>query len=246
MLDNFYHHAVTEALIPFVGKPTAEDVLRQSKQGAYTPLQGQRVWVAVLMVDIRGFTSLSERLGPQQIVSLLEEFRSQVSPIVHQYGGAIDKFIGDSVMVVFGLPSIKNQSDPDQRAVDCALTIMQRMGDLNARIQEFGIKEEISVGIGIASGDVIAGNVKSGDRIEHTVIGSAVNLVARLEDIADKNQILISSVTHSRLKGSVMSRALPPQKLRGFHEDVTAYDISFRKSRSSEDSSDGTRSAVNE
>jgi class 3 adenylate cyclase len=221
MFDNFYHHDFANALIPYVGRTWADE-MRRNKEGFRERLTGHRTWVSVLMVDIRHFTTMSARMDPTEVVALLKEFRLAVAPIVYRYQGAIDKFIGDAVMIVFGLPILHNLPNPDRNAVECANTIMQEVAKLN----ETKLKNTpISIGIGVSSGEVIAGNVDSGDRVEYTVIGDAANMVARLEDLAKDNVILISPGTYGRVKDFVHVNVWPPQKLTGFEEPVPIYEL---------------------
>ncbi len=221
MFDNFYHHDFANALIPYVGRTWADE-MRRNKEGFRERLTGHRTWVSVLMVDIRHFTTMSARMDPTEVVALLKEFRLAVAPVVYRYQGAIDKFIGDAVMIVFGLPILHTLPNPDRNAVECAHAIMQEIAKLN----ETKLKTNpISIGIGVSSGEVIAGNVDSGDRVEYTVIGDAANMVARLEDLAKDNVILMSPGTYGRVKDFVHVNVWPPQKLTGFEEPVPVYEL---------------------
>jgi adenylate cyclase len=128
-------------------------------------------------------------------------------------------------MVVFGLPILPSLVNPDQNAVQCAMDIMKEMDSLNAKRLENGQKERVAIGIGISSGEVIAGNVDSGDRVEYTVIGDAVNMVARIEDLAGDNQILMSPATFGRVRESVAANSWQPRYLAGFDQAVTVYEL---------------------
>ncbi len=223
MLDNFYHQEFANALVPYVGKTWAVE-MRRNKEGFRERLAGHRTWVSVLMIDIRHFTVLSGRLDPREVVELLKEFRSCVAPVVYRNQGTIDKFIGDAVMVVFGLPILPKLSNPDHNTVQCAMDLMHEIDKWNAtRIKQN--KDPISIGIGISSGEVIAGNVDSGDRVEYTVIGDAVNMVARIEDLAGDNQILMSPATYGRVKEVVSAKAWQPRFLAGFDQAIMLYEL---------------------
>ncbi|MCG3205448.1 MAG: hypothetical protein KCHDKBKB_02169 [Elusimicrobia bacterium] len=224
MLDNFYHQDFANALVPYVGKTWAVE-MRRNKEGFRERLAGHRTWVTVLMVDIRHFTPLSGRLDPREVVELLKDFRSRVAPVVYKNQGTIDKFIGDAIMVVFGLPILPKLSNPDLNAVKCALEIMKEIDGLNHVRLQAG-KEPISIGIGVSSGEVIAGNVDSGDRVEYTVIGDAVNMVARIEDLAGDNQILLSPATYNQVKEMIMAKAWQPRFLAGFEQAIMLYELS--------------------
>jgi len=224
MLDNFYHHDLANALIPYVGRAWADE-MRINKEGFRERLAGQRTWVSVLMVDIRHFTNLSSRMDPTEVVQLLKDFRSVIAPVVYRHQGTIDKFIGDAVMIVFGLPILPKLDNPDKNAVECARSIMDEIGRLNQKRVEAERKDRITIGIGVSSGEVIAGNVDSGDRVEYTVIGDAANMVARLEDLAGDNQILISPATYGRVKETTRVNAWEPRHITGFDEPITVYEL---------------------
>lgn len=224
MLDNFYHQEFANALIPYVGRTWADE-MRRNKEGFRERLAGHRTWVSVMMVDIRHFTTMSAHMDPREVVSLLKEFRSRVAPVVYRYQGTIDKFIGDAVMVVFGLPILPALHNPDKNAALCATALMNEIESMNQRRASVGYKEPISIGIGISSGEVIAGNVDSGDRLEYTVIGDAVNMVARLEDLAGDNQILLSPATYNKVKDYCEVNAWPPRLLTGFDDPVPVYEL---------------------
>lgn len=224
MLDNFYHHEFANALIPYVGRVWADE-MRKNKDGFRERLAGHRTWVSIVMVDIRHFTTMSARMDPRHVVELLREFRTQVAPIVYDYQGTIDKFIGDAVMIVFGLPILPLLDNPDLNAVQCAYAVRKEMERMNLARVDPSIGERVSIGIGVSSGEVIAGNVDSGDRIEYTVIGDAPNMVARLEDLAGDNQILLSPATFQRVSGFVEVNEWGERHLTGFVKPVPIYEL---------------------
>jgi len=199
--------------------------MRRNKDGFRERLSGHRTWVAVVMVDIRHFTAMTARLDPRDVVNMLKDFRSRIAPLVYRHQGTIDKFIGDAIMIVFGLPILPALENPDKNAVQCAIDISIEIEKMNQTRGTSAKKEKISIGIGVASGEVIAGNVDSGDRVEYTVIGDAANMVARLEDLAGDNQILISTATYGKVKDYVSVSRWEPRKITGFEEPITIYEI---------------------
>jgi class 3 adenylate cyclase len=246
MLDNFYHQEFANALVPYVGRAWANE-MRRNKEGFRERLSGYRTWVSVLMVDIRHFTPLSARLDPRHVVELLKDFRSAVAPVVYRHQGTIDKFIGDAIMIVFGLPILPQLANPDKNAVECAMDIMKEIEVMNDRRLAAGHKDAIPIGIGVSSGEVIAGNVDSGDRVEYTVIGDAANMVARLEDLAGDNQILLSPATFHRVKENVAVKAWKPRYLTGFDEPVVIYELmNVLDAQSNQDHPTSGQIAVNE
>ncbi len=152
-------------------------------QGIDALASGQQQNATVLFVDIRGFTGLSEQLTPAELGAFLSEFRSIVSREVDAHRGIVDKFIGDAVMCVFGVPD--RQSGSERSGLLCAIAIRERIATLNTERRVRG-QPDIEVTIGVHCGDVFAGAVGTPDRMEFTVLGDTVNIAARLQEAAKK------------------------------------------------------------
>jgi class 3 adenylate cyclase len=181
-------------------------------------LGGVQKQVSVLFCDIRGFTSLSEQLPPHDVIELLNHHMTALTEVAYQYGGTVDKFVGDMIMILFGAPE---SSDNDaQHAVRCALAMRQTRNQLNSQSQF-----PLEIGIGIATGSVVAGCMGSEKRLNYTVLGHRVNLAARLCGIAAAGQILIDDATQSRLPENAVTTPLPPARLKGIAEEVLAYSV---------------------
>jgi len=165
---------IRSVLGKYLSRPLAESIL---KDEADTELGGRDIKVAVLFTDIRGYTSLSEELTPQELVRLLNDYFELVVTAVHNHGGSIDKFMGDSAMAVFGLDG---SEEARNAAVQAAFEIRAYRIPFNKELEAQGIPK-VDFGVGIAFGRVIAGNIGSPNRLEYTVIGDAVNVAARLE-----------------------------------------------------------------
>jgi adenylate cyclase len=167
----------------FVSHEVAEAVLT-----GRVPLQGERRDVSILFQDIRGFTSLSERLDPAVLLRLLNQFFTEVVAAVEAEGGVVKQFLGDGVMALFGAP----QPYPDhaERAVRAALGIVSRLQGLNETLAEQGIGP-LEIGVGIHSGAVVAGLIGPDNRIEYGVVGDAVNLASRVEALTREMQATI-------------------------------------------------------
>lgn len=159
---------------------------------------GHRQSVAIIFIDIRGFSSHSEKLTPEELAELLSSFRSAVCDTIFKYGGTVDKFIGDAVLAVFGTPAA--QPDDAFRALSATFELRRSISHWQKERARVG-KPSVSAGIGAHFGDVFAGVIESGRIMEHTVIGSAVNIAQRIErltrehnsDIAFSDQLLIAS-----------------------------------------------------
>ena len=141
-------------------------------------LGGKRANVTVLFSDIRGFTSMSENLSPAEVSEILNEYFTEMEPIITKYNGIINKFIGDAVMAIFGEP-IQDKKHA-QNAVKCAFAMLEKVKELQRKWASEG-KPKIEIGVGINTGEVFVGNIGSINRMEYTVIGDTVNLASRLE-----------------------------------------------------------------
>ncbi len=183
---------------------------------------GELRQVTIMFVDIRGFTRMSQKSEPEDVVRLLNAYFERVVEIIFKYGGTVDKFMGDGVMVLFGAPIAMNQQA--DAAVSCALEIQAMLSDWNKE----RIKHKqplIPVGIGINSGEVVVGAIGSSKTMQYTCIGNAVNVAARLTGVAKAGQTIASQSTMKALQSKVKFKALPPQDIKGFEGQVQAYDV---------------------
>jgi class 3 adenylate cyclase len=167
----------------YVTNEVAEAVLSSDSALA---LGGDRRKVTVLMADLRGFTAMSEERTPEDVVDALNIYLGTMANVVMKYGGSVDNFIGDAIMAVFGAPITK--PDDTARAIACAVEMQNSMDAVNTEIEGRGLSKLI-MGIGVSTGEVIAGNIGSEARIKYSVIGSTVNLAARIEGITSGGQI---------------------------------------------------------
>ncbi len=174
---------------------------------------------SVLFADIRGFTALSERLTPEQVVAVLNRFFSSATQVIDTHEGFLNKFVGDAIMVVFNGPV--DQADHADRATRCAVALQQTVDALNAA-RAFDHVDSISVGIGIASGPMICGNVGGSRQMEYTVIGDVVNTASRLCSAAPGGQVWITKQTSDALSPELVSRPLPPLMVKGKVAPVAA------------------------
>ena len=167
-------------------------------------LEGRLVDATVLFVDIRDFTTLAERLAPETLIRTLNRFLSAASAAVAGEGGMVNKFGGDSLLAVFGTP-LNPAEDHAGRAVRAALDILAAVERFNVEEREGGLPE-LRVGVGIATGEIVAGNVGGAEKVEYTVIGDAVNLASRLQTLTKETgqRILVSDAT-ARAAGAAAS-----------------------------------------
>ena len=187
-------------------------------------LGGQSVEATILFSDIRSFTTLSEELGPQGIISLLNEYFTLMVDALTEQGGMLDKFIGDAIMAVFGTAK-RHEDDPD-RAVRAAIAMMTELHGFNVRRQADG-KRPIDIGIGLNTDEVVSGNIGSPKRQDYTVIGDGVNLASRLESACKQYgaHILVSDHTVKKLKGTYRSREIDRVVVKGKTLPVAIHEM---------------------
>ncbi len=187
-------------------------------------LGGKRREMTVLFSDIRGFTAHSEKGQAEDVVAMLNEYFSRMVEIVFKHHGTLDKFVGDMVMALFGAP-LDDDAHADH-AVETAIEMVTGLKALNATWAAEG-KPPLDIGIGINSGDMIAGNIGSRAIMSYTVIGDAVNLGSRLESLNKEygTRIIISDATRSRLKGSYTIRPLGDVVVKGKTKPVAIFEV---------------------
>jgi adenylate cyclase len=186
-------------------------------------LVGEKRKVTTLISDIRGFTSISERLPPEEIVRLLNLYLAVMNKIIKHYGGTINDVMGDGLVVFFGAP-IQRQDD-SERCVACAIAMQLAMSEVNKQNLELNLPE-LKMGIGINTGEVIVGNIGSEEHIKYTAIGSHVNLAARVESYTTGGQVLISQSTYNEIQSTVKVNGQIQASMKGIAEPVTLYDVS--------------------
>ena len=187
-------------------------------------LGGQSSVATMLFSDIRSFTSLSEALGPQETVSMLNEYFTLMVDCIQAEGGMLDKFIGDAIMAAFGMP-VPHDDDPD-RAVRTAIAMMKALKQFNEDNAAKG-KVELDIGIGINTDVVVSGNIGSRKRMDFTVIGDGVNLASRLESACKQYfaRILISENTFNQLKGTYRCREVDRVVVKGKSQPVAIFEV---------------------
>jgi adenylate cyclase len=187
-------------------------------------LGGERREMTVLFSDIRGFTTFSEKGRPEEIVRQLNEYFTQMVAVLFRHGGTIDKFVGDMVMALFGAPL----ADPDhaEHAVSAALGMIAELAVLNARWAAEG-RPVLDIGVGVNTGEMVAGNIGSDTIMSYTVIGDAVNLGSRLESLNKQyaTHIIISDETRKRLKGRYDMKSLGSVVVKGKTEPVAIFEV---------------------
>lgn len=202
----------------YVAPQFVDDIMKN--KNPMSALGGVKRDIAVLFVDIRGFTPMSENLSPEEVVGILNEYLTLTSSMIFKNEGTVDKFIGDATMAIFNAPF--DQKDYVYRAVMSAYDIAQGSAALEKRLMEkFG--KTISFGIGVNCGEAVVGNIGAEFRMDYTAIGDTVNTAARLESNAKAGQILISQHVYDRLKERITVKDMGVIPLKGKSEPLNVY-----------------------
>jgi adenylate cyclase len=183
---------------------------------------GSKEVVTVLFSDVRGFTSLSENLPPEQVVEILNFYFTKMTEAVHNNHGTIDKFIGDAIMAIWGAPIQSDTHAID--AVNAAMEMMQKLKEVNAWLEEKNLPP-LKIGIGVNTGEAIIGNVGSEQKVDYTVIGDTVNLASRLEGITKQYdcEIIVSESTKKALKDRTPCQVVDMIKVKGKEQAIKIY-----------------------
>ncbi|AZN42222.1 CHASE2 domain-containing protein [Paenibacillus albus] len=211
---------VTNIFGRFVPRTVVDEMLASGEE---VTVGGQRRDISVIFVDIRGFTPMSEKLQPEQVIQVLNEYLDICTKAVFKWHGTLDKFIGDGVMAIFGAPI--SQPNHPELAVLAALEMKRQSAELEERcLREIGVP--VRFGVGVNSGPAVVGNIGSQMlRLDYTAIGDTVNLSARLEANAKPGQILISEETLARVKGKFITQTIGEIKVKGKELPVLVTEV---------------------
>ena len=200
-------------------------------------IQTQRKPLTVFFCDLQGFTQLTERLEPEILTELLTQYLTEMSKIAIRWGGTIDKFIGDAILVFFGDPETRGNKEDAMACVSMALEMLEKLELLREAWRERGLARSLNARMGIHSGVCTVGNFGSEDRLDYTVIGNGVNLAARLEANSESNKILISEDTYLLVKEEIKCIKKQEISVKGISYPIQTYEVSGFTSNSSSYSS---------
>lgn len=206
-------------LLAQVSDPQVADALMHGR----VALGGEVRHASVLFCDIRGFTALTEGMPPQEVIAMMNEHMTAMTRVVHAHHGVVDKFVGDLIMAIFGAP--KSYGDDTRLAVNCALEMLAVRRKLNQ-----ATTRRIEMGIGVATGEMVAGCMGSEDRLNYTVLGERVNLASRLCSKAGPAELIIDEATHAALNGALKAEPVEPMALKGFSQPVSAFRLRLAES----------------
>ncbi|MDX1589906.1 MAG: adenylate/guanylate cyclase domain-containing protein [Oleiphilaceae bacterium] len=200
-------------------------------------LETQRKKLAVFFSDIRGFTELSEEMEPEALTELLNTYFTEMSQIALRFGGTIDKFVGDSIMIFFGDPTSRGAREDTLACVAMAIEMRKHMTVLRQKWRSQGIRTPLEIRTGISTGFCTVGNFGADNRMDYTIIGKEVNLASRLEALAESSEILVSYETFSLIKDKIMCRDKGEITVKGFTRPVPIYEVvDFRRDLGSQSS----------
>ena len=182
--------------------------------------------LTIFFSDIKEFTNLSDSLDPDLLAEIINEYLSEMTQIALQFGGTIDKFIGDAILIFFGDPETEGTAVDAKRCLDMAITMRKRVGELDEIWKkEKGISQGLQVRTGISTGYCTVGNFGSVQRVDYTVLGSPVNLAARLEAACSPQEILVSPETKGLVSDLFEFEEKKPIKLKGFSDTIKPYQL---------------------
>ena len=195
---------------------------------AWVPYMDERKHVTILFGDLSGFVQLAEQLDPEEVKGIMDRCLRRLADEVAWYEGRVDKFLGDNIMALFGAP--RAHEDDAERAVRCALGMQAAIREVSAAfVQSHGF--QLHLHIGINTGEVLAGRIGSGRDQDYTVMGDAVNLAARLQHIAQADQILVGETTYRATTAAIEYRAQGTIQVRGKSAPVPTWTVTQVKSR---------------
>lgn len=211
-------HLLRDTISRYVSPEMCEEILKNPES---LQLGGRRQQVTVLFADIRDFTAMSEKMEPERVVEMLNRYFTEMVDLVFAHQGALDKFVGDALMAVFGVPVALPQAA--SQAVACALAMHRRLEEMRAQ----GLTPIQGMRIGINTGEAIVGNIGSNKRMDFTVIGDAVNVAARLQELAKEleAETLVSEATCREVEGKFQLQPGPGVVLRGRKEPTRVYQL---------------------
>lgn len=188
-------------------------------------IQTERKKLTIFFSDIKDFTELTEKLQPEEITALINEYFSEMSAIAHRHGGTIDKFIGDAILVFFGDPTSRGVVEDANACVRMAIDMQIRITELNVVWRQKGTEDIFRVRMGINTGYCNVGNFGSNERMDYTILGAEANLAARLQSIASAGSIIMSYETYALVSNMVSARRLAPTSMKGLSREVVPYEV---------------------
>ena len=213
LIRQVFGRYISDEIVTVLLKAAAESKLK---------LGGERRKITILTSDLRGFTAISERIPPEDVIHILNIYLEYMADVISKYQGTIDEFMGDGILVLFGAPV--NRENDATRAVACACAMQLKMGAVNERMRQMGLPL-LEMGIGINTGEAIIGNIGSEKRTKYGIVGSQVNLTYRIESYTTGGQILISETTFKEVESIVKITGQKRVTFKGIEKPIWIYDV---------------------
>ncbi len=185
----------------------------------------ERKKLTIFFSDIKDFTAISERLQPEDLTALLNEYFTEMANIAHRHGATVDKFIGDALLAFVGDPETKGVEEDARACLRMAVEMQRRLEHLNETWRQRGIERPFQARMGINTGYCNVGNFGSDDRMDYTIIGAEANLAARLQSIAEPGGICLSYETYALVRDLVRARPLDPIVMKGISREIVPYRV---------------------
>ena len=214
--------ALSAKLAKYLSKQVYDSIFSGRKE---VRVESYRKNLTVFFSDVQGFTDITDSMEAEPLSDLLNGYLSEMSSIGHEYGGTIDKFIGDGIMIFFGDPESKGQKEDALACVRMALAMRQRMYELRDEWVDQGISRPLHVRIGINTGFCTVGNFGSEDRLDYTIVGGEVNATARLEAAAQPDQILVSHATYALVRDEIYCQPVGEITVKGIAHSLKTYEV---------------------
>ena len=194
----------------------------------HVTFENERRKLTIFFSDIKGFTETTDSMEAEELSQLLNEYLTEMTKIAHKYGGTIDKFIGDAIMIFFGAPESTTEKDQALRSVRMAIEMQEKMRELKNKWFKSGIEYPLEIRIGINTGTATVGNFGAEDRLSYTAIGGQVNLASRLEGLCNPGGILISHSTWAQVEEEIPCKLRGKVKVKGINREILVYDVEVK------------------
>lgn len=221
------YRALSQKLSKYLSPQVWETIFRGKRD---VKLETQRKRLVIFFSDIKGFSEISEMMEAEALTELINTYLTEMSRVVMKYGGTIDKFIGDAIMVFFGDPESKGARQDTLACVSMAIEMRKVMRILRQRWRAQGIQHPLEIRMGVNSGYCTVGNFGAETRMDYTILGKEVNLASRLESSAEPGEILVSYEVYAQIKDKILCREKGHINAKGFSRPVPIYQVvDFRK-----------------
>ncbi|MBW2987764.1 adenylate/guanylate cyclase domain-containing protein [Candidatus Woesearchaeota archaeon] len=221
LFSYFYEERTKRWVINIFGKYTSkavvDDILQKAEKDNID-LQGEERNVTILFADIRGFTAMSEKMTPHEVVSMLNKYLGEMTESVFNFEGTLDKYIGDCIMAIFNAPL--EQPDHAMQAIKASMDMQERIKQVQSKEKDV---PRVDVGIGLNTGPAVIGNIGSQKRVDYTAIGDTVNTASRMCSLAGKGELIITENTYKLVKDKIKVKKLDPVKVKGKEKPLQVY-----------------------